>query len=182
MSDLELFYAVPSRGMVAHWMLEEIGVPYKRTVLSLEAEEHKTPGYLKINPMGRVPALVHDGVVVTETAAIVTYLADAFPEAGLAIPAESPLRGEYLRWIFFAVASAEPAILWASLGEVKTERDYLPYSDVDTVAQTIAGAVRGKTWVVGDRFTAADVMLGTTVMWGLNLMPVLPRLAGHLLG
>jgi glutathione S-transferase len=126
--------------------------------------------------LGRVPTLTHGDVVVTETAAICAYLADAFPEAGLGIPTDSPERGAYLRWLFFAVASAEPSILWKSLGEVKTERDYVPYSDVEEVAQTLALAVKGREYIVGDHFTAADVMIGTTIMWGLQLMPVLPPL------
>ncbi|MBT4162653.1 MAG: glutathione S-transferase, partial [Gammaproteobacteria bacterium] len=108
MSDLTLYYAVPSRGMVAHWMLEELGQPYERVILDLAADEHKSPEFLGINPLGRVPALTHGDLIVTETAAIVAYLADAFPKAGLGVPLDSPDRAAYLRWLFFAVASAEP--------------------------------------------------------------------------
>ena len=176
MSDLIHYYAVPSRGMVTHWMLEEIGVPFENRLLNLDENEHKTPEYLAINEMGRVPSLTHGDTVVTETAAIVAYLADVFPEANLGIPVDSPDRGAYLRWLFFAPVSAETAILWKALGKVETEVDYLPFADVETVAATLASAVRDKEFIVGDRFTAADVMIGTTIMWGTQLMPVLPPL------
>ena len=131
MSNLTLYYAVPSRGMVVHWMLEELGQPYDRKILDLDAEEHKTPEYLAINPMGKVPALIHGDRVVTETAAINVYLAEAFPQAGLSVPVESPLRVAYLSWMFFAPVTAEPAILWKALGNVVTDVDYKPFADLD---------------------------------------------------
>ena len=126
--------------------------------------------------MGRVPALVHGDRVVTETAAIVTYLADAFPESGLGVPVDSPDRADYLRWLFFAPVSAESAILWKALGNITTEVDYRPFAEVEEVAATLAAAVKDKTYIVAGRFTAADVMVGTTIMWGTQLMPVLPPL------
>lgn len=175
MSDLTLYYAVPSRGMVVHWMLEEIGQPYERKLLSLPDDEHKTSEFLSLNPMGRVPVLTHGDVVVTETAAIVMYLADVFPEAGLSIPFDSPHRGDFLRWMFFAPVSAEPSVLWTALGKVETEIDYRPFAEVEDIARTLELAVQGRDYVVGDRFTAADVMIGTTIMWGTQLMPVLPN-------
>lgn len=174
MADLLLYHAVPSRSMTIHWLLEELGEPYEIKLLSLEAEEHKTPEYLAINPMGRVPTLVHDDQVVTETAAICAYLADAFPDANLGVPFDSPLRGSYYRWLFFAPVSAEPAILWRALGDVKTEVDYQPFATVGEIANTLRSAVAGKEFVVGDHFTVADIMIGTTIMWGTQLMPVLP--------
>lgn len=176
MADLTLYYAVPSRGMVTHWMLEEVGEPYELKLLSLEDEEHKTPEYLAINPMGRVPALVHGDVVVTETAAICAYLADAFPDKQLNVPVDSPERGPYYRWLFFAPASAEPSILWKA-GEAEAANDYLPFADVESVANTLAQAVKDREFIVGDHFTAADVMVGSTIMWGTRLMPMLPALS-----
>ncbi len=176
MSDLVHYYSVPSRGMVTHWMLEEVGVPYENRLLDFSRDEQKSTEYLAINPMGRVPALIHGDTTITETAAIVAYLADAFPQADLGMPVDSKHRGSYLRWLFFAPVSAEPAILWKALGKVVTEVDYKPFAEVEEVANTLADAVRGKEFIVGDRFTAADVMVGTTIMWGTELMPVLPRL------
>lgn len=99
-------------------MLEELGVPYERHVISLERQEHKTTEFLAMNPMGRVPVVTHGDRVVTETAAIIMYLAEAFPEAGLNVPPGSPARHEYLRWMFYAPVSAEPSIIWSSLGKV----------------------------------------------------------------
>jgi glutathione S-transferase len=176
MADLVLYHAVPSRSMIVHWMLEELGEPFELEILDMQAEEHKTAEYLALNPMGKVPTLRHGNTIVTESAAICAYLADAFPEAGLGIPADSPLRGPYLRWLFFAPVTAEPAILWKSLGKVTTEIDYLPFADIETVAETLRGAVSGRKFIVGDHFTAADVMIGSTIMWGLKLAPVLPEL------
>lgn len=175
MTDLLLYHAVPSRSMTVHWMLEELGEPYDLHILNLENEDHKTADYLSVNPMGRVPALRHGDTVVTETAAICAYLAEAFPQAELGVPIDSPLRAEYLRWMFFAPVTAEPAVLWKALGKVVTDVDYQPFSDVETVASTLQSAVSGREFIVGDRFTAADVMVGSTIMWGLKLMPVLPK-------
>ena len=112
MTDTIVFYTNPmSRGRIVHWMLEEIGAPYRTELLSFDKNEHKTPAFLAINPMGKVPTIVHRGVVVTEAAAICTYLADAFPKAGLAPAFDDPARGTYLRWMFFGAGCIEPAII-----------------------------------------------------------------------
>lgn len=176
MSDLLLYHAVPSRSMIVHWMLEEVGEPYEVKLLDLPSEEHKSPEYLAINPMGKVPALVHEGRMVTESAAICTYLADAFPAAELSVPLTSPMRGEYLRWLFFATVTAEPAIIWRAMGDALPEMAYQPFADVDAVAATLAAAIGDREFIVGNRFTTADVLIGSTIMWGLRLMPVLPAL------
>ncbi len=175
MNELTLYYAVPSRGIIVHWMLEEIGQPYETKILSLEDEEHKTAEYMAINPMGRVPTLVHGNVVVTETAAICAYLAETFPEAGLDVPVGSLNRGAYLRWLFFGPVTAEPSVLWASLGEVKTEVDYKPVAELDDVVNVLAAAVKDKEFIVDGHFTTADVLIGSTIMWGTQLMPVMPE-------
>lgn len=174
MSELVLYHAVPSRSITTHWMLEELGVPYRIELLSLEAEEHKRPEYLAINPLGKVPALKHGDVVVTETAAICAYLADAFPEAGLNVPVGAPERGEYLRWLFLAPVTLEPAVLWRTL-DVPKNTEYQPFADLDAVAAMLADALRGRRFIVGDHFTAADVMIGASIMWGTQLMPVMPK-------
>ena len=110
MSDEVVLYASPmSRGRVVHWMLEETGAPYRYELVNLETRAHKEPAYLAVNPMGKVPAIVHRGVVVTECGAICAYLADAFPQANLAPPATSKLRAPYYRWMFFAAGPVEAA-------------------------------------------------------------------------
>ena len=98
-----------------HWLLEELKVPYKLHVLDMSTEDHKKPEYLAINPMGKVPALQHGDRIMSETAAICTYLAEAFPDSGLHIPVDSPFRADYLKWLFFAPVTAEPSILWQAL-------------------------------------------------------------------
>lgn len=175
MSELVLYHALPSRSITTHWMLEEIGVPYRIELLSLEAEEHKRPEYLAVNPLGKVPALKHGATVVTETAAICAYLAEAFPEAGLDIPVGSPDRGAYLRWLFFAPVTLEPAVLWRTLDASKQSAEYQPFADLDAVAAVVARALCGREFIVGDQFSAADVMLGAAIMWGTRLMPVMPK-------
>lgn len=173
MSDLVLYHAVPSRSITTHWMLEEIGEEYEIELLSIEAEDHKRPDYLVVNPLGKVPALKHGATVVTETAAICAYLAETFPGAGLDVPVGTPDRGAYLRWLFFAPVTAEPAVLWKTL-QLPDDVEYKPFADLEDVARVLADAVRGREFIVGDHFSAADVMIGSMIMWGTQLMPVLP--------
>src|SRR5690606_26501375 len=112
MPESILFYHNPmSRGRVVRWMLEEVGVPYEVKLIDLNKGEQKSPEYLAVNPMGKVPAIVHRGVVVTETPAICAYLADAFPAAKLAPPVDEPARGTYFRWMFFGAGCLEPALM-----------------------------------------------------------------------
>jgi glutathione S-transferase len=170
MSDL-VFYTNPmSRGRIVRWMLEEVGQPYETTVLRWETGDAKSPDYLAINPMGKVPAIVHDGVVVTECAAICAYLADAFPEAGLAPPVNSPLRGPYYRWLFFGAGPIEQAVAAKSMNLEPTAEQsrMLGFGSVEDVLDAIEGAVKGRQFLVGDRFTAADLYLASHLSWGMN--------------
>lgn len=112
MSDEIVFYHNPqSRAVMTHWMLEEVGVPYRIVPIDLQKGGHKAPDFLKINPMGKIPAIIHRGVTVTETAAIIAYLADAFPAAGLAPATDDPARGTWLRWLVFGAGCFEPALV-----------------------------------------------------------------------
>ena len=168
--DLITFYhAAPSRGSVVHWMLEEVGAPFRIELLNLAASDQKTPAYLAVNPMGKVPAIVHRGAVVTEVAAICCYLADAFPEAGLAPPIGDALRGPYLRWLFFGPASFEPAILDRMLDRGAGPPQALGYGDFDTTMDVVAGAVAPGPFLLGQHFSAADVVLGAGLRWGMML-------------
>ena len=175
MDPLVLYTAIPSRGLVVHWMLEELGVSYECRVLDLSKNEHQTPAYRAINPMARVPALVQGDTVVTETPAICLYLADAFPEAGLGVSVSSAARGAFLRWIFFGPMSVEPSLFWTALGLFESDRGYHPYAPLETVVETLEGAVTQTHFVVDDRFTAADVVLGSTIFWGTELLGALPK-------
>ncbi len=160
------FYTNPmSRGRIARWMLEEVGAPYETVVLDY-ASSMKAADYLAINPMGKVPAIVHDGRVVTEGAAICAYLAEAFPEAGLAPTAAE--RAPYYRWLFYAAGPVEAAVTNKSLGVVPTEdqQRMVGYGSFDTMLDTLEAAVSAHPFIAGDRFTAADVYVGSQVMWG----------------
>jgi glutathione S-transferase len=167
MADLTLYHAAPSRSSVVLWMLEEIGEPYDIHLLSLKKGTHREPDYLAVNPMGKVPALRHGDVVITEVAAICTYLADAFPQAGLNIPLDDPRRGPYLKWLFFGPSVLESAVMdraFPRSGEVP--RTAIGYGDFDTTMNVIADAVTPGPFLMGDRFTAADVVVGSNLRWG----------------
>ena len=170
MSDL-VFYTNPmSRGRIIRWMLEEVGQPYDTKILRWETGEAKAADYLAINPMGKVPAIVHDGVVVTECAAICAYMADAFPQAGLVPEPGSRLRGPYYRWMFFAACPVEAAVSHKAFGlEVPPDRarsiGYGTYADV---MDTLEYALTRSEYVAGERFSAADVYVGSQILWGLQ--------------
>jgi len=169
MSDDLVFYTNPmSRGRIARWMLEEVAVPYRTEILGY-GTSMKAADYLVINPMGKVPAISHRGVIVTEGAAICAYLADAFPAAGLAPALDDPRRGTYYRWMFFAAGPVEAAVTNKAFGfEVPPERKssvgYGCYADVMNALET---AVSASDYVAGDAFTAADVYFGSQIGWGL---------------
>jgi glutathione S-transferase len=161
------FYTNPmSRGQIARWMIEEVGAPYDQVLLDY-GTTMKAPDYLAINPMGKVPAIKHGDAVVTECAAICAYLADAFPEAGLAPDAAH--RGDYYRWLFFAAGPLEQAITNKALGfTVPPEKAMMAgYGSFDAAMDGLEAAVKGKAFVAGDRFSAADVYLGSQIGWGL---------------
>lgn len=163
-----VFYTHPqSRGAIVHWMLEEIGAPYAIEVKDF-ATTIKAPDYLAINPMGKVPAIRHGDTVVTEAGAICAYLADAFPQAGLA-PAPSA-RGDYYRWLFFAAGCVEPAMSdhaagWDPTPEMQSRFGYGTYA---AVIDTLAKSVAGRRYIAGDAFTAADVYVGSMIGFGLR--------------
>ena len=170
MSDELVFYTHPmSRARLVRWMLEEVGRPYTTKVLEF-GHSMKAPDYLAINPMGKVPAIRHGETVVTEAAAICAYLADAFPEAGLAPPCGSRERGPYYRWLFFAAGPVEAAVSNRSLGvEAKPEQALgLGYGTYDHVMDALETAVSASDYVAGEAFSAADVYFGSQVGWGMQ--------------
>ena len=171
-SDEELvFYTNPmSRGRIARWMLEEIDQPYRTVVLDY-GTTMKAADYLAINPMGKVPAVTHRGVTVTECAAVCTYLADAFPATGLAPALDDPARGPYLRWMFFGAGPLEAAVTARSLGLLAPpdKAAMAGYGSFDQVVEALETAVAGAgPWLLGDRFSALDVYLGSQIGWGLQ--------------
>lgn len=165
--ELVLYTHPMSRGRIARWMLEEVGASYRREVLAFGGSM-KGDSYRRMNPMGKVPALMHRGQVVTECAAICAYLADAFPAAELAPPA--PDRADYYRWLFFAAGPLEAAVTNRSLGvQVPPDkRGMVGYGSYEEVLDTLETALAGREFIATDRFTAADVYVGSHLMWGLQ--------------
>jgi len=170
MSDDLIFYTNPmSRGRIVRWMLEEVGQPYQTEVLDY-ANSMKAPAYLAINPMGKVPAIKHGDAVVTEGGAICAYLADAFPQAGLAPPIGDKRRGTYYRWLFFGAGPVEQATGIRALGvEIKPEQKrMMGFGDMADTLNAMESAITGRDFILGDQFSAADVYFGSQVNWGLQ--------------
>ena len=171
MSDLTFYTNPMSRGRIVRFMLEELGQPYETQVLDYGADM-RTPEYLALNPMAKVPTVVHGHTVLTESAAICTYLAEAFPDAGLAPAAGSPEKGTFLRWMFFGAGPVEAAVVNKSLGvEIDTPqlRGRVGYGDFGSVMDTLEGLLAdGREWLMGNRFSALDVYLGSQIGWGIG--------------
>lgn len=172
--SLMFYHAPQSRSLIAHWMLEELGHPYEMQLLNLRKGDHKQPEYLAINPLGKVPALKHKMEVVTEAAAICAYLADAFPDANLAIPIGDARRGTYLKWLFFGPSCLEPAVIDKMLQRPDAPAGSLGYGTFDGTLDVIARGLGHGKYLVGDRFTAADVVIGSGLRWG-QMVGVIPQ-------
>ena len=168
MSEEIVFYHNPqSRAQMAHWMLEEAGAPYKTVMIDLANGENRKPEFLAINPMGKLPTIVHRGTVVTETAAIIAYIADAFPEAGLAPPVGDPSRGTYYRWLFFGAGCIEPALLDKMMNRPPVERKgAVGWGSYEEVVATLKTALAKGPYLLGDKFSAADVYIGSEIRFG----------------
>ena len=168
-NDLTLYTNPMSRGRIARWMLEETGASYDVEVLTFD-DSIRSDAYRAVNPMAKVPAIRHGDVVVTEAAAICAYLADAFPDAGLAPPASS--RGAYYRWLFFGAGPFEAATINKMIGaEVTAEQQgMVGYGTLERVLDTLEGALEANTYIGGEAFSAADVYVGANLNWGVNMM------------
>ena len=183
-ADRLVFYTNPmSRGQIARWALHEAGVDYEEVLLDY-GRSMKRREYRSINPMGKVPAIVHQGNVVTEAAAICLYLADAFPEAGLA-PRDLAEKADYYRWSFFGAGPVEQAIIAHSM---QWDQDLdarasgrLGFGSYELTVKTLAGLLAERAYVCGDRFTAADIYLGAQVDWGLQFktLPAAPEFEAY---
>lgn len=176
MTDELVFYTNPmSRGRIVRWMLEETGAPYRTEILEY-GTSMKSPEYLAVNPMGKVPAVRHGDTVVTECAAICAYLADTFPDAGLAPPL--PRRGAYYRWLFFAAGPLEASVTNKACGLEPPEdkRGMVGYGSFEAVMRTLEQAVAGDAYIAADHFTAADVYVGAHIGWGMQFGSIEERL------
>lgn len=175
MSNITFYTNPQSRGQIVRWMLEEVGAKYETVVL--EYGGMKTPEYLAINPMGKVPAIKHGNTVVTEVAAICCYLADQFPEHNLAPALTDPLRGTYYRWLFFGAGPLEMAVTAKSMQwEVTPERERMVgFGNESLLFNALEGTLTEGPWLCGEQFTAADVYVGSALRWGLMFGTIAPR-------
>ena len=177
-----LFHSPNTRSSGVLTLLEELGVPYELHVLNMKAGEQRRPEYLAINPMGKVPALRHGEALVTEQVAIFLYLGDLFPKARLAPPIGDPLRGPYLRWMVFYAACFEPAVIDRATERAPAPLPMSPYGDYNTMLKMLTDQLAKRTYLLGDRFTAADVLWGGALTWTtmFKMVPELPVIVGYI--
>lgn len=175
-ADLVFFHAPNSRSGGTRALLEELGADYELHVLDLKAGTQRQPAYLAVNPMGKVPAILHRGALVTEQPAVFLYLADLFPEKGLAPPIGDPLRGPYLRWMVYYGSCFEPAILDKSMQRAAAPPSTCGYGDFDTMLKTLTDQLAAGPYLLGASFSAADVLYGTALNWmtTFKLVPETP--------
>ena len=171
-----LFHSPQSRSAGALVLLEELGADYELHVLNLRQGEQHKPDYLAVNPMGKVPAIRHDGVLVSEQGAVYTYLADLYPEAGIPPAIGDRLRGAYLRWLFFYGSSFEPALVDRAMKREPAPPSTCPYGDYDTMLKTLTDQLANGPFLLGERFTAADVLWATALRW-TTMFKLVPEVA-----
>lgn len=177
------FYHSPnSRSAGVLVLLEELNADYETFALNLKLGEQRQAAYLAINPMGKVPAIVHNGALVTEQAAVYQYLADLYPEAGLAPQMGSPLRGPYLRWLAFYGASFEPALVDRSMKREPAPSSTCPYGDFDTMFKTLTEQLAKGPYILGEQFSAADVLWANALRWTtmFQLVPLTPVIQAYI--
>lgn len=179
--SIRLFHSPYTRSSSTYVLLEELGAPYELQVLNMKAGEQRQPAYLAINPLGKVPAILDGATIVTEQAAIFIHLADRFPEAGLAPSLDDPLRGAYLRWLAYYAACFEPALVDRSLQRDPGPRTASPYGDFDTMLGVVEAQLQRSPWLLGDNFSAADILWGTALGWSMAFagVPRLPALVDY---
>lgn len=180
--SLTLFHAPRTRSSGALMLLEELGAEYELHVVNMKAGEQREPAFLALNPLGKVPAIRHGDAVVTEQAAIVIYLADLFPQAGLAPALDDPLRGPYLRWLVFYGSSFEPAMVDRAMSREPGPTAMSPYGTYDAVLDAVVAQLREGPWLLGRRFTAADVLWGMALTWTtmFKVVPERPEIMAYL--
>ena len=176
-----LFHAPNSRSGGARILLEELGASYDLHVLNLKKNEQREPAYLARNPMGKVPAIRHGDALVTEQPAIFVYLADLYADAGLAPALDDPLRGPYLRWMVFYGSAFAPALIDKRMKRDPAPPMTCPYGDYDTMLGTLTAQLRRGPYLLGDRFSAADVLWGTALAWttAFKLVPEMPEIMDY---
>ncbi len=180
--EITLFHSPNTRSTGVLILLEELGAKYQLHVLNMKAGEQRKAEYLAINPMGKVPAIKHGDAIITEQVAVFLYLADLYPEAGLAPLIGDPLRGPYLRWMVFYGSCFEPALMDRSQNRKPAPQSTSPYGDFDTMFKTLTGQLGKGEYLLGDKFTAADVLWGTALTWVtlFKLVPISPTIQAYI--
>lgn len=179
--QVTLFHSPNTRSTGAVILMEELGVPYTLHAVNMKAGDQRKPAYMAINPMGKVPAVKHGDALITEQGAIFIYLPDAFPKSGLAPAPNDPLRGPYLRWMVYYGSSFEPALIDKALKRDPAPPGMCPYGDYDIVIKTVADQLKTGPYLLGNRFTAADILWGTALKWttGFKMVPELPEIMAY---
>ncbi len=172
---MKLYWAPQTRAFRALWMLEEAGRPYERVLVDIRKGGQSLPELKAVNPMMKVPALSEGAAMLAESAAICAYVAERVPEARLAPPIGDPARGRYLHWLFFAAGCIEPAFTQKLL-KFELSPSQAGWASFDRVVEVLSEALRPRPWILGERFSAADVMLGSDLNFGINLLKIIePR-------
>ena len=176
-----LYHSPRSRSAGAHALLEELGADYELHLLNLEKGEQRQSDFLAMNPMGKVPTIKHGDAIITEQPAVYLYLADLYPEAGLAPALDDPLRGPYLRWMVFYGSCFEPALIDRAMKRDPGRPSQLPYGDFDTMFNTLLKQLSPGPYMLGERFTAVDVLWGMALKWvtAFKMLPELPEIAAY---
>jgi glutathione S-transferase len=179
---ITFFHAPNTRSSGTRVLLEELGAPYKLHAINMKAGEQRKPAYLAVNPMGKVPAILHRGGLVTEQVAIFIYLADLFPQAKLAPALDDRLRGPYLRWLAYYGSCFEPAVVDRAMKREPGQLAMVPYGDYDTMLNTLTGQLAKGPYLLGERLSAADVLWGTALTWTtmFKLVPELPVIKDYI--
>lgn len=178
MAELILYHSPNTRSTGTRILLAELGAPYELRAVNMKAGEHRSPAFMAVNPLGKVPAIVHDGALITEQPAIYLYLADLFPKAGLAPAIGDPQRGPYLRWLVYYGSCFEPAVVDRAMKREPAPQGISPYGTFEEMLEVLAAALRRGPWLLGDRFSAADLLWGTALRWMriFELVPALPEI------
>ena len=178
---LTFYHSPNTRSTATRILLEELGVPYELKVLDNNKGENRQPAYLAVNPLGKVPAIVHNGEVVTESVAIFLHLADAFPAAGLAPKIGEQLRGPYLRWMVYYAAAFEPAVVDRAQKREQAPIGMSPYGDFDGMLKVLTDQIAKGPYILGDRYSAADVLWATGLGWTMHfgIVPKLPAIEAY---
>lgn len=180
--QITLFHCPQTRSSGVLALLEELGAPYKLHVLNMSTAEHRQSAYLAINPMGKVPALLHGDALITEQVAIGIYLGDLFPEAGMTPAIGDALRGPYLRWYVFYAACLEPALVDKALKRAPGPVAMTPYGDIDSAVNTAVAQLSKGPWLLGEKFTCADVLWGSALTWmtGFGIIEAVPPIKAYI--